>query len=77
MEIRSIIRTAAVIYADSMSNRTTNTIKRKFVESAFINNNNSLLTLAELTNQIEDEMGLLFSEDEMKQIVKDKDVNSN
>ena len=73
MDIRSIIRTAAVIYADSMSNRTTNTIKRKFVESAYINNNNSLLTLAELTNQIEDEMGLLFSEDEIKQIVKDKD----
>lgn len=72
MDIRSIIRTAAVIYADSMSKRTTNTIKRKFVESAYINNNNSLLTLAELTNQIEDEMGLLFSEDEIKQIVKDK-----
>ena len=73
MDIRSITRTAAVIYADSMSNRTTNTIKRKFVESAFINNENSLLTLAELTNQIEEEMGLLFSEEEIKQIVKDKE----
>lgn len=73
MDIKSITRTAAVIYADSMSNRTTNTIKRKFVESAFINNGNSLLTLAELANQIEDEMGLLFSEDEIKQIVKDKE----
>lgn len=74
MDIRSITRTAAVIYADSMSNRTTNTIKRKFVESAYINNGNSLLTLAELVNQIEDEMGLLFSEDEIMQIVKDKEI---
>lgn len=74
MDIKSITRTAAVIYADSMSNRTTNTIKRKFVESAYINNGNSLLTLAELVNQIEDQMGLLFSEDELKQIVKDPDI---
>ena len=73
MDIRSITRTAAVIYADNMSSRTTNTIKRKFVESAYINNNNSLLTLAELINKIEEEMGLLFSEEEIKKIVKDKD----
>lgn len=74
MDIRSITRTAAIIYADGMSNRTTNTIKRKFVESAYINNGNSLLTLAELANQIEDEMGLLFSEEEIKQIVKDDNI---
>lgn len=72
MDIRSITRTAAVIYADNMSSRTTNTIKRKFVESAYINNN-ALLTLAELINKIEEEMGLLFSEEEIEEIVKDKE----
>lgn len=72
MDIRSITRTAAVIYADNMSSRTTNTIKRKFVESAYINNNNSLLTLAELINKIEEEMGLLFSEEEIKKKLKIK-----
>lgn len=72
MDIRSITRTAAVIYADNMSSRTTNTIKRKFVESAYINNN-ALLTLAELINKIEEEMGLLFSEEEIEKIVKDKE----
>ena len=73
MNIKSISRTAAVIYADSLSNVTTKTIKRKFVESIFINNNNTLLTLAELSNRIEDEMGLMFSEDEIRPIIKDED----
>jgi len=54
-----------------MSNRTTNTIRRRFVESAFVNNNNHLLTISELANHIEDELGLLFSEDEIRAIVKD------
>lgn len=74
MDIRSITRTATVIYADSMSNRTTNTIKRKFVESVFVNNNNTLLTLSELVNTIEEKMGLMFSEDEISPIVKDENV---
>lgn len=74
MDIRSITRTATVIYADSMSNRTTNTIKRKFVESVFVNNNNTLLTLSELVTTIEEAMGLMFSEDEISPIVKDENV---
>lgn len=74
MDIRSITRTATVIYADSMSNRTTNTIKKKFVESVFVNNNNTLLTLSELVNTIEETMGLMFSEDEISPIVKDENV---
>ena len=74
MDIRSIARTATVIYADSLSNRTTNTIKRKFVESVFVNNNNTLLTLSELVNTIEETMGLMFSEDEISPIVKDENV---
>ena len=74
MDIRSITRTATVIYADNLSNRTTNTIKRKFVESVFVNNNNTLLTLSELVNTIEETMGLMFSEDEISPIVKDENV---
>ena len=70
MDIRSITRTATVIYADSMSNRTTNTIKRKFVESVFVNNSNTHLTLSELVNAIEETMGLMFSENEIAPIVK-------
>ena len=74
MDIRSITRTATIIYADSMSNRTTNTIKKKFVESVYVNNGNTLLTLSELVNIIEETMGLMFSEDEIKPIVKDETV---
>ena len=71
MNIKTITRTAAIMYADTMLNRTTNTIKRKFVESIYANGNNSLLTLSELVNRINDEIGLFFSEDEIKPIVKD------
>ena len=74
MDIRSITRTATIIYADSMSNRTTSTIKKKFVESVYVNNGNTLLTLSELVNIIEETMGLMFSEDEIKPIVKDETV---
>lgn len=72
MNIRSIARTAAIIYADSMSNSTTNTIKRRFIESVFINKNNALLTVTELVNHIEEQMGLSFSEDEIRPIIKDE-----
>ena len=75
MDIKSITRTAAIMYADStMTNRTTNTIKRKFIESAYVNNNNIQMTLYELANCIHEEMGLLFSEDELKPIVKDSEI---
>ena len=74
MDIKSITRTATAIYADNMSNRTTNTIKRKFVESVYVNNGNTLLTLSELVNTIEETMGLMFSEDEIRPIVKDKTI---
>ena len=72
MNIKSIARTAAIIYADSMSNSTTNTIKRRFIESVFINKNNALLTVTELVNHIEEQMGLSFSEDEIRPIIKDE-----
>ena len=75
MDIKSITRTAAIMYADStMTNRTTNTIKRKFIESAYVYNNNIQMTLYELANCIHEEMGLLFSEDELKPIVKDSEI---
>lgn len=74
MDIRSIARTAAVIYADERLTRKTDTIKRRFVESVFINNGNALLTIAGLVNHIEDNMGLLFSEDEIKRIVKNDEI---
>ena len=75
MDIKSITRTAAIMYADStLTNRTTNTIKRKFIESAYVNNNNTQMTLYELANHIHEKMGLLFSEDELKPIVKDSET---
>ena len=73
MDIKSISRSAAIMYADSMSTKTTNTIKRKFVEAVFVNNSNQYFTINELLNRIEDETGLLFSETELKPIVCNAD----
>lgn len=73
MDIRNITRTSAIIYADEMAQRTTDTIRRKFVEAIFVNNNNSLMSIAEIANAIEDELSLTFADEEIKHIVKDSE----
>ncbi len=73
MDIRNITRTSAIIYADEMAQRTTDTIRRKFVEAIFVNNNNSLMSVAEIANAIEDELSLTFTDEEIKHIVKDSE----
>ena len=71
MDIKSITRTAAIMYADSMSNRETNTIKRRFIESVYVTNENTELTVSELIDKMETDMGLLFSISEIEPIIKD------
>ncbi len=71
MNIRNIVRTSAIIYADEMTQRTTDTIRRKFVEAVFVNNSNTLMSIAEIANAIEDQLDLTFADDEIKRIVKD------
>ena len=56
-----------------MAQRTTDTIRRKFVEAIFVNNNNSLMSVAEIANAIEDELSLTFTDEEIKHIVKDSE----
>ena len=51
MDISTSIRTAAVIYADEPTAKTVS-IKRKFIESVFLTNENAELTIAELANKI-------------------------
>lgn len=71
MDIKTISRTAAIMYADTMSIRTTNTIKRKFIESIYINNGNEFLTISDLIIKIEENLGLIFEEKELKPILRE------
>ena len=68
MDISTSIRTAAVIYADEPTAKTVS-IKRKFIESVFLTNENAELTIAELANKIYEILELLFSEEELDSII--------
>jgi len=68
-----MIYSADPMYADSMSNRKTNTIRRKFIESVYVTNKNAQLTISELIDKLETDMGLLFSINEIEPIIKDSE----
>jgi hypothetical protein len=74
MEIQTLIRTSAIIYADEINTKTTNTIRRKFVESVFVFNDNKPLNTDALIYDIENKFKLTFSEKEIRGIVNDSDV---
>jgi hypothetical protein len=73
MEIKTLIRTSAIIYADEINSKTTNTIRRKFVESILVFNDNKPLHLDALINEIESNFKLTFSEKEVEEIINNCD----
>jgi uncharacterized protein YpuA (DUF1002 family) len=74
MEIKTLIRTSAIIYADEINSKTTNTIRRKFVESVFVFNDNKPLNIDSLINDIENNFKLTFSDREIQEIVNSSGV---
>jgi hypothetical protein len=48
MEIKTLIRTSAIIYTDEVNSKTTNTIKRRFVEYIFVFNENKSLKINDI-----------------------------
>jgi hypothetical protein len=74
MEIKTLIPTSAIIYADEVNSKTTNTIRQKFVESIFVFNDNQELNIDALINDIENNFKLTFSEKEIQDIVNGSDV---
>lgn len=73
MDLKNIVRTSAIIYADEMNQRTTETIRRKFVEAVFVSNNNALMSIVQIANAIEDILDLTFLEEEIRKIVGDNE----
>jgi hypothetical protein len=75
MDIKSIIRTSAIIYADETSTVSTKTIQRKFIEAVYIENNNGQLVITDLLTEIEKKFNLSFSIEETTEIINKADVS--
>lgn len=69
MDIKSIIRTSAIIYADETNFVKTSTIQRKFIEAIFIDNKNKPLILNNLISAIEKKFNLSFTLEETIDII--------
>lgn len=72
MDIKTIIRTSAIIYAEESKIISTKTIQRKFVESVFIDNNNKPLVIDNLISEIEKTFNLSFSVEEVLAIINNQ-----
>lgn len=73
MDIKSIIRTSAIIYADETNYVKTSTIQRKFIEAVFIENNNKQLLIGDLLSAIEKKFNLSFTLEETIVIINNSD----
>jgi Mitochondrial calcium uniporter len=69
MKEQSIIRTAAIMYADETQIVNIKTIHRKVIESAFVDNENKELNTHQIIDYIQTKLDLLFVEEEIKSIV--------
>ena len=74
MTPQSLTRTSAVIYADNVSNRKTETIKKKFVEAVFTTNENRPMSKDELGAYLLTEMELTFTDPELDGILSDQEI---
>lgn len=57
------------MYADGMNQRKTNTIRRKFVEAALVQNGNTPLTIDEIANSLDENLGIEFSEADLREVI--------
>ena len=69
MEIKTITRTSAIVYADGMAQRKTNTIRRKFVEAILVQKGNTPLTIDEIGIALDEELNLQFEDSDLKEII--------
>ena len=69
MDIKTAIRTSAIIYSDELGSTKTTTIKRKYIESIFLMNENSQLIIDSLLHEITEKFNIHFSELEIVSIV--------
>ena len=74
MTPQSLTRTSAVIYADNVSSRKTETIKKKFVEAVLTTNENKPMSKDEIGAYLLTEMDLTFTDPELDGILSDQEI---
>ena len=62
-------RTSAIVYADGMAQRKTNTIRKKFVEAILVQNGNTPLTIHEIGIALDENLGLQFDDNDINDIL--------
>lgn len=75
MNEKSIIRIAAVMYADESQVVNIKTIYRKLVESVFVETDNKPLTVHNIIDFIHNKLKLVFTEEEITEIINDTRKN--
>ncbi len=68
----TVLRTAAVLFADDNTIVSPRNIHKKIVESMFLNNNNAEMSIHELIDCIKTNLELLFDEKEINDLVNSK-----
>lgn len=69
MDIKTIVRTSAIVYADGMEERKTDTIRRKFIESVLVQNGNTPITVQEIAIALEEDQSLQFVEGDIESLI--------
>lgn len=75
MNEKSIIRTAAIMFADETQVVNIKTIHRKVIESVFVDNENKPMTVHNIIDFIQTKLELIFTEEEITEIVNDTKKN--
>ena len=74
MNNKALYRTSAVVYAEgTMPSRKTETIRRKFVESVFVEMQNAKMTIQEIGVAVNEVLEILLTDDEIGSIVANID----
>lgn len=69
LNIQSIIRTSAILWSDELGTTKTDTIQRKLVESIYVLNDNTEISIEELIESIKKLYKLNFSEEEIIKLI--------
>lgn len=72
MDSQALYRTSAVVFAEETSvSRKTETIRRRFVESVFVEKQNVKMTLQEIGNAVDEVLHIFLTDNEIEDIVRD------
>jgi hypothetical protein len=76
MDVKTIIRTSAIIYAEEAKSISSKTIQRKIIESVFVENENKQLTVYEIISETERIFSLSFSYEEIHSLINNQKTKS-